>query len=79
MADSELVVVRTFNNRIEADLAKSALDAADIDSMVSADDAGGEQPGLWPGEGVSLLVRSEDALRAAEILDTKPTASASDT
>ena len=71
MDDSQLVVVRTFGNRFEAEVAKSALDAAAIDSMLSADDAGGEQPGLWPGEGVSLLVRSEDALRAAEVLDTR--------
>jgi Putative prokaryotic signal transducing protein len=79
MPDHDLVVLRTFNNHIDADVAKSALDAADIDSVLSADDMGGVQPGLWASEGVALLVRSEDALRAAEILDTPPTASASDT
>jgi len=68
MNHDALVVVRTFSNRIEADVAKSALDAADIDSMIRTDDAGGMRPGLWPGTGVELLVRPEDATRAEEIL-----------
>ena len=74
MTDSELVVVRTFGDRIEADLAHSALEAAGIESMVSGDDAGGVQPGLWTGEGVAFLVREEDASNAREILDVEPTA-----
>jgi len=68
MTDSDLVVIRTFGNRFEADIAKSALEAADIDSMIRADDAGGMRPGMWPGTGVELLVRAEDAKRAEEIL-----------
>jgi hypothetical protein len=40
VSDSELVVVRTFLSRIEADLAKSALEAAGIEALVQADDAG---------------------------------------
>ena len=39
MNESELVVVGTFLNQIEADIARSALEAADIESMISADDA----------------------------------------
>ena len=62
-----LVVVRTFLNRIDADLAQGALEAAGIDAMVGADDAEGNQPGLWMG-GVRLLVREEDAEDAAEVL-----------
>jgi hypothetical protein len=62
-----LVVVRTFLNRIDADLAQGALEAAGIDAMVGADDAEGNQPGLWMG-GVRLLVREEDAEEAAEVL-----------
>ena len=30
--------------------------------------AGGMRPGMWPGTGVELLVRPEDATRAEEIL-----------
>jgi len=70
MADGDLVVVQTFLDRIEADLAASALQAAGIESMVAADDAGGTQPGLWEGEGVALLVRREDAQQARSILET---------
>ena len=74
MAATDLVVVRTFNDRIEADLAQSALEAAGIESMVRGDDAGGVQPGLWTSMGVDLLVREEDAINAREILDVEPKA-----
>ena len=70
MSDSDLVVVKTFLNRFEADVAKSALDAADIESLVRPDDAGGMEPGLWVGSAIELLVRDEDGDRAKEILDT---------
>ena len=62
-----LVVIRTFLNRIDADLAQGALEAAGIDAMVGADDAEGNQPGLWMG-GVRVLVREEDADEAGKIL-----------
>jgi len=65
---SDLVVVGTFNNRPEADVAKSALDAAGIMSMVLADDAGGVQPGLWEGRGVAVVVNRQDEAQAREIL-----------
>ena len=64
MAETELVVVRTFLDRIEADLAGSALEAAGIDAMVRGDDAGGK------GNGVDVIVRGEDADAAREVLDT---------
>ena len=67
MTDDELVVVETFLNRIDAEIAQGALQAADIESMVSADDAGGLRPALWLA-GVRLMVRSADAERATEIL-----------
>ena len=75
MATSQLVVVGTYNNHIDADLARSVLEAAEIDALIRADDAGGEQPGLWLGQGVKLLVRAEDAERATEVLTTKPESS----
>jgi Putative prokaryotic signal transducing protein len=67
MAD-ELVVVGTFLNHIEADIAQGALEAANIESMISADDAGGVRPHLWMG-GVRLMVRAEDAEEATRILN----------
>jgi hypothetical protein len=67
MDHPDLVVVRTYLNRIDAELAHSALVAAEIESMIDADGSSGTQPGLWLG-GVRLLVRADDAERAAEIL-----------
>jgi hypothetical protein len=67
MDHPDLFVIRTFLNSVDAELAKSALDAAGIDSMIRADDAGGMRPHLWMG-GVELVVRAEDAKQANEIL-----------
>jgi hypothetical protein len=69
MANSDLVIVRTFLNRFEADVAKSALDAAGIDSIIRADDAGGMRPAMSMGSAVELVVRAEDAARAREVLN----------
>jgi len=69
MTDAELVVVGTFLNKIDAEIAQGALRAADIESLVSADDAGGVRPALWMS-GVRLLVRSEDAEQAQIILSS---------
>jgi hypothetical protein len=70
VSNPRLVVARRFLNRFEADVAKSALDAVEIDSIVRADDAGGMRPGMWMGSAVELLVRLDDFERAVEILDT---------
>ena len=68
MSKVSFVSVRTFGDRIEAELAHSALEAAGIESMIQADDAGGLQPGLALSNGISVLVRIEDAVAAAEVL-----------
>lgn len=68
MSHPDLVVIQTFKSRPEADLAKSALDAAGIDAMVVGDDAGGTYPGLWEGRGVSVVVNRDDEQLAREIL-----------
>ena len=68
--DVELVVVHSFGSRAEADLAKSALDAAGIDAMVQADSGGGMRPALaWSGVGFQVVVRAEDAQVARDVLD----------
>jgi hypothetical protein len=69
MDDPDLVVVHTFNSRPEAEMAKSALDAAGIEAMVMADDAAGIQPGLWEGRGVAIVVNRENEQAARDILD----------
>jgi hypothetical protein len=66
----DLVVVHTFGTRPEADVAKSALEAAGIDSMIQADTAGGTRDHLaWAGVGFRLIVRAEDVAPARDILD----------
>ncbi len=69
MKSDDLVVVRTFSSVIEADVAKSALDAAEVESFVQADDAGGMRPHMAFAQGARLIVRYEDAGRAAKILE----------
>ena len=68
MKDDSLVVIETFPNVIAAEMAKSALDAAEIDSFLQSDDSGHLDPALSLTNGVKLLVREEDAAEAAEVL-----------
>jgi hypothetical protein len=68
----DLLVIRTFINTVDAELARGALEAAGIESMIRADDCGGTRPHLWMG-GVELLVRQDDVARAEEVLGTEPT------
>jgi hypothetical protein len=69
MTERSLVVVRTFLTNVDAELARSVLEAAEIESLIQADDCGGVRPHLWMG-GVELLVAAEDAARADEVLGT---------
>jgi hypothetical protein len=64
----DLVVVRTYSYRPEAELALSALEANGIGAMVEADDCGGQRPLLGANIGVKLLVRRPDIDRASELL-----------
>ena len=65
----DLIVVRTFPTMIDAELARSALEAADIESYIQADDAGGMRPHMLAVQGARLVVRAEDAERADGILN----------
>jgi hypothetical protein len=67
MAGDEDVVVRTFINLFDAEVAQTALDAAGIESRIRADDCGGLRPHLQLG-GVALLVRPHDVIRAEQVL-----------
>lgn len=64
----DLVTIRSFVDELEANLAKSRLQAAGIDSMLGRDDCGGMRPSLTFAQGIKLLVRSDDAERAAAVL-----------
>jgi hypothetical protein len=69
MQDPKLIVVQSYGSRIEAELAKGALEDAGIQSMIQADTAGGMREHLaWSGAGFKIVVREEDATVAREIL-----------
>ena len=70
MPPDDLILIATFITSIDAELARGALEAAGIESLVRADDCGGTRPHLWMG-GIELLVRDEDANMAREILGTE--------
>ena len=65
----EIVCVKTYNSRLEAEIARGNLEANGIGAVVSADDGGGYRPELAFVLGVRLLVRKENEARALEILD----------
>ena len=69
---SELVTVATFTNEAEAQLAKGALEAFEIDCMIARDDCGGQRPHLAFTGGLRLMVRAEDVQRAADVLKPQP-------
>jgi hypothetical protein len=70
MHDAHLVVVHTFANQPEAEIAKGALESAGIAAMIQADSVGGMRPHIaWASGGFKLLVRDEDASAAHEILE----------
>jgi hypothetical protein len=64
----DAIVLETFSNRIEAEMAAGLLESEGIEAMVMADDAGGTYPMLQFVRGVRLLVFKEDEARAKEIL-----------
>ena len=64
----DAIVLETFANRIEAEMAAGLLESEGIESMVAADDAGGMYPIFRLTLGVRLLVYREDEARAREIL-----------
>jgi len=62
---SELVVIANFATLADAQMAKGLMDQAGIHSMIRTDNIGGMYPGVGS---VDLIVRAEDAERAAETL-----------
>ena len=66
----EVVVLKTFNNEIEAGMAQQVLQEAGMTSFVFKDDAGGMEPQLQRTQGVRLVVNRVDARRAHKLLKT---------
>jgi len=70
MERPQLVVAAVFNTRPEAELAKSVLEDAGIESIIQADTAGGMREHLaWSGQGFQILVREERAVAARDALN----------
>lgn len=63
-----LVAIRTFDDELQANLAKSVLRSARIDCTISRDDCGGMRPSLSVTSAIKLLVRPDDAEQANEVL-----------
>lgn len=69
MQDTKLVVVESFGNRPQAELAKGALAEAGIEAIIQADTVGGMREHLaWSGAGFKILVREDDATFARDVL-----------
>jgi hypothetical protein len=58
--DDNVKLLKTFNSRIEAELAKSFLESSGIKSMILADDAGEMYPAASVYWGVKLFVNEKD-------------------
>ena len=68
MKSSELIAVSTFRSTADALMAKGILDEIGIESLIRSDNAGGMYPAI---AGADLLVRTEDAERAAAALQRR--------
>jgi len=70
LMSEEVVVLRVFNNEIEAGMAQQVLQEGGITAFVFKDDAGGMEPQLQRINGVRLVVSRFDARRAHKLLKT---------
>jgi hypothetical protein len=65
---SELITIKTYGSRIEAEIDKGLLQSNSIKSLISADDCGGMRPHMAFTGGVSLMINEKDMDRAKDIL-----------
>jgi Putative prokaryotic signal transducing protein len=63
----DLINIKTFSSRQDAELAKGLLAANGVNAVVSGDDYGGINPGLAFSSGVRLLVKEEEVVNAKRI------------
>lgn len=67
----EQVIVGSFRNEIDAEIAKGHLESAGIKASIFKDDVGGAFPSLQTAEGVQLLVSTAEEEKARTILREK--------
>ena len=65
---NNLIVITSFTNHSEAEMAKELLMTNEIPSILKADDVGGLGLGQTFIKGVKLLVNESDVSKAKEIL-----------
>jgi len=64
----DLVNIKTFYSRHEAEHAKGLLDGKGISAVVCVDDVGASRPSLAFVQGAKLLVRKKDVKKTKEII-----------
>ena len=64
----EVIVLKIFDNEIDAGMAQQVLQDSGVKAFVSKDDGGGMEPQLQRTNGVRLLINRADAERAHLIL-----------
>jgi len=70
LMSDEVVVLKIFDNEIEAGMAQQVLQEAGMTAFVFKDDSGGMEPHLQRTTGVRLVVNRTDAARANHVLRT---------
>ena len=66
---SQLIKIRIFLYRHEAEMAKELLERQGIKVLLNMDDCGGTRPHLAYSGGAALLVMEEDVQKARELLN----------
>jgi len=67
----EFKKIKTFSNKIEAEIAKSFFDSHNIKAYLLADDAGSMYPSANFVSGVILLVRKKDYIKAKKLINLR--------
>lgn len=67
-----MVVIRSYSNEFDAQLAKAELEAADIPVLLLSDGLGGVHPHLQFARGIRIAVPESEAEAARELLDAPP-------
>ena len=70
------VMIRTFGNEVDAQIAQGTLASLGVSALLETDNCGGMRPHLDLTIGVRLLVAQADAERAREILPAIPVSAA---
>ena len=68
---NKLPVVKIFNSRIEAEIARGYLQSFGIKTEIISDDAGQSYPSFQSIRGVRLLTSKENLKKAKELLELK--------